>query len=246
MFRNRGNLPNININAGENKGIRGGYNVPHYYRYWNGRMIVVQYDKNFIAIEVISALILLLIILAVYLFVYQVTFEDPIKTIKSSFLTAQLVTICISIALTGLVTVFSKSKETLIGNLRIVAMISILMIAVVLGIKLHMDNKYNEETFGQFYETYEQTEDIANEKSKKISIGLSGVKMLNLKESYVKDSVNAYTNFKLKTTLYIIIHMFVVMIIFYLISRLSSIERKKQQLAKDDAILYDEEENIKI
>ena len=45
--------------------------------------------------------------------------------------------------------------------------------------------------------------------------------------------------------LYTIIHVLVVIIIFYLAHRVSSIERKRDILEKDDAILYDEEQNIK-
>ena len=41
-----------------------------------------------------------------------------------------------------------------------------------------------------------------------------------------------------------ITHILVVIVIFYLSYRLSAIERKKEKLAKDDAILYDEEKNI--
>lgn len=244
MFRNRGEVPNINTNTdSDNKS--GGYSAPHYSHYWNGNFVVIQYDKNFVAIELISALIILLTILAVYLFAYKVSFEDPIATTKSNFLTAQLISIGISLVATGLVTFFTKSsKEKLIRNLRIVAIVSMAIIAVFLVIKLNLDSKYNETTFGEFYEQYEQS----NNKDKnlnKISFGMSGIKISSLKEAYIDESVNAYTNFSVKTMLYMIIHILVVIILFYLSYRLSVIERKKEKLAKDDAILYDEEENIK-
>ena len=45
--------------------------------------------------------------------------------------------------------------------------------------------------------------------------------------------------------LYLTIYVFVVIFIFYLSYRVSTIERKKQRLSKDDAILYDDEENVK-
>lgn len=242
MFRNRGELPNINVG---NNNSNNGYSVPHYSHYWNGRFVVIQYDKTFVAIELISTLIILLIVFAVYLFAYQISFEDPIAKMKRTFLTAQLISIGISLVATMLVTFLTKSsKEKLIKNLRVVAIISILIIIVFLGIKLYVDNKYNEDTFGEFYEQYEQPNNNG-ENLKQVSLGLSGIKLSSLKEAYIEESVNAYTNFSVKAMLYMIIHILVVIVIFYLSYRLSAIERKKERLAKDDAILYDDEENIK-
>ena len=83
MFRNRGKLPNIN--NGGNNGNNGGYNAPHYSHYWNGRFIVIRYDKTFIAIELIATFLILLVIFAVYLFAYPVTFEDQIAELKQTF-----------------------------------------------------------------------------------------------------------------------------------------------------------------
>lgn len=82
MFRNRSGVPNINTRTRNNDG-NGGYNVLHY---WNRRFVIIQYDKTFVAIELISALIILLTIIAVYLFAYKVPFEDPIATKNSNFL----------------------------------------------------------------------------------------------------------------------------------------------------------------
>lgn len=240
MFRNREKVPDISTNSDKN----GGYSAPHYSHYWNGRFIIIQYDKTFVAIELIAILIILLTVAAVYLFAYQVSFEDPIATIKNNFLTVQLISIGISLVATGLVTFLAKSKETLIRNLRIVAIVSILIIVVFLGIKLYINSQYNEDTFGEFYEKYEQPN--SNEKNlNKISFGLSGIKVSSLKEAYIDESVDAYTNFSVKTMFYMIIHILVVIVIFYLSYRLSSIERKKEKISKDDEILYDEEENIK-
>ena len=238
MFRNRGEIPNIEIPTG-NDG-EGGYRAPHYSHYWNGGYFIIHYDKSFVAIELISWLIILLAIFAVYLFGYKVSYEDPIATIKNNFLTSQLISILISIVVSGIVTFFTRSnKENLIRNLRVVALISVAVIIVFFGIKINMDNKYNENAFGEFYEQYEN-------KSNNISVKFPSLKVLNEKEAYIENSKSAYTNFSVKVILYIIIHLAVVAIIFYLSCRLSYIERKKERLAKDDIVLYDEEENIKI
>lgn len=77
-------------------------------------------------------------------------------------------------------------------------------------------------------------------------MGVNGIKILNSKEDYIVSSMNALTNFRVKTIFYMIIHIGIVLVIIYLSFRLEFFEVKKKRLSKDDAILYDEEENIKM
>ena len=91
-------------------------------------------------------------LLAVYLFGYKVSFEDPIAKTKSAFLNAQLIAIGISILSTAIATVLTKSKESLIKTLRIIAIISFLMIVVLLGVDININSSYNEQVFSEFYE----------------------------------------------------------------------------------------------
>ena len=242
MFRNRGEVPNVDI--GQDNG-NGGYGVPHYSHYWRRygyyRYYIIHYDKTFIAMELISAFLIILIAVAVYLFAYQITFYDPIAETKTTFLTFQLISILATVILAGLITILSKQKETIIKGLKLVGIISLLIVLIHLGSKIYLDSQYNEETFGEFYETYEQ----GNTGSKRLTIGLSGIQYLDDKEAYIEESVNAYTNFKVKTILYMVIYCITICIIFYLAHRLENMEDKKEELYKDDAVLFDEEENIK-
>lgn len=244
MFRNRGKMPDINNLKPDNE--KEGYRVPHYSNYWNGRFIIVKYDKTFVAIELISVFVILLIVFAVYLFAYKTSFEDPIATIKNNFLSAQLISIFTTIGLTGIVTFLTRSsKEKLITRLRIVAIISMIVLIVLGVIKLNINKKYNKSTFGEFYEQYEKHDD-KSKNTDKISIGFSGIKVSSQKQAYIDESISAYTNFSIKASIYMGIYILVIVIILYLSYRLSTIERKKGNLAKDDAILYDEEENVKL
>ena len=242
MFRNRGEVPNIDI--GQDNG-NGGYGVPHYSHYWRRYgyygYYIIHYDKTFIAMELISAFLIILIAVAVYLFAYQITFYDPIAETKTTFLTFQLISILATVILAGLITILSKHKETIIKGLKLVGIMSLLIVLIHLGSKIYLDSQYNEETFGEFYETYEQ----GNTGSKRLTIGLSGIQYLDDKEAYIEESVNAYTNFKVKTILYMVIYCITICIIFYLAHRLENMEDKKEELYKDDAVLFDEEENIK-
>ena len=142
----------------------------------------------------------------------------------------------------GLVTFLTKSsKEKLIRNLRIVGLLSMTILIVLWIAKLKVDTTYNkEEVFRNFYEQYE-----AKDNGKKMDLKLSGMKLVNEKEAYIKESQNAYTNFSVKVIMYLIVQLIMILILFYLSYRLSVREMKKGKLAKDDVILYDEEENIK-
>ncbi|MGN1270565.1 MAG: hypothetical protein ACI4UX_00995 [Clostridia bacterium] len=243
MFRNRGEMPSIN--TGNNAENEGGYSAPHYSNYWNGRFIIIQYDRTFVAIEVISVFLILLIVASAYLFTYKTWFEDPIATIKNNFLTAQLVSIITSLGLIGLVTWLTKSsKENLIRNLKIIAIACAIVIFIFLGIKINMDRKYNQNTFGEFYENYEKPKKNSKD-SNKIEVSLADVKILDPKEAYIEESTKAYTVFTIKTILYMVIHTVIVILTMYLSHRLTTIEEKKQKLAKDDLVLYDDEQNVK-
>lgn len=219
-----------------------GYNATHYSHYWNGRFRVIYYDRRFIAIELISICIVLITIIAVYIFTYKPLINDPIASEKNTFLTFQLICIGITIVSTGLVTFLSKTKETLIRSLRLIVVLSCLTIIMHLGIELYMNKTYNKETFEEFYETYEQSK---KQNDSQIAIGLTGIKILGAKEFYIEESMKAYNNFKVKAIIYMVIHVMIALIIFYLASRLSSKESKKQKVYKNDTVLFDEEENIK-
>lgn len=240
MYNNRGSIPDIELNNEDGEvgeGGNGDYFFPMHY--WFRPRIVLKYDKSFVAMEIFMASIIILAIFAVYVFGYQVSFNDPIATIKSNFLIVQLISIIVSIVSTVLVTFFSKSKENLIRNLILVSIASILVIFVLMGIKMNLDNKYNEVVFSEFYEIYEYSEN--DKHSIHVNVGVSGLKMGDAREIYIEKSKEAYNNFKVRTTLYMILHILTVFVIVYLSYRIITNERKKEQLEKMDAILYDDD-----
>lgn len=247
MFRNRGEAPNIN--PGGNKGNgghgrHGGYNAPHYSHYWNGRFFIINYDKSFIRGSIIATALVLIIALCALVFGNELPFKDPIASIKTNFLTAQLIAIISTIALVILAVYFTKSsKENLIRNLRIIALLSFISILVFLGIKVNLDSKYNEETFASYYDEYEAEEQEIN--SKQITFVLSGLKMSTPKQAYIDKSAEAYTRFTLKTVLYVILQFAIIILIFYFSIRLKNIENKKAQISKDDKVLFDDVQNVK-
>ena len=243
MFRNRGEVPKINFGQEDNKSS--GYSAPDYSSYWNGRFIIIKYDKSFIAISLITTFIILVTGFCAYLFAYKLPFEDPIANVKNNFLTAQLILLLTPIILAVLAVFLTKSnKENLIKYLRIISILSLISILIVLGVKFSLDNKYNsEDVFASYYDKYEEKNN--DEDSKKITFGLSGINISSPKQAYITKSKDAYTNFTIKTMIYIFFQFLAVIFILYFSFRIEHIEERKEKLKKEDEVLFDEEENVK-
>lgn len=239
MFRNRGEVPDVSPNEGG-----GGYGSPHYTHYWPRRFIIIRYDRKFLTIELIAVFIVLAIMFAAYLFGYSMGYYDPIESVKNNYLTAQMVLIGVTILATVLVTIFTKSsKDNLILILRLIAIASVLIIVVLFGVKKYIDGQYkNESVFAEFYQQYEKENDSGN---KKLTVGLSGMKLQTEQQAYIESSMNSYNIFSIKSVIYMVLYIFLAMLIFYLAHRLAVIEDKKDEVTKNDDVLFDDEENVK-
>lgn len=197
-------------------------------------------------LEIIITLLVLAIAFAAYLYSYNPNFNDQIADLKNNFLTFQLICIVASIALLILFTFISKSKESLIRNLKFVAILSIIAIIFQIGIKISLDSNYNKETFANMYDQYE-SQGTEKDNKQQVVVGIfSGVQVSSVKDTYIQNCLTAYTTFKIKTILYIGLYILIAFFIFYLIHRIKTIEDKKDRLEKDDNVVYDNEENVKI
>ena len=106
MFRNRGEIPEINFNENNDNNDNNennGYNVPHYTHYPRRNFFIICYDWHFFAIEVVTTLVAIVIAFGIYLFAYKVDFNDPLENVKNGFLVSQLLAILVAgIVVTGL------------------------------------------------------------------------------------------------------------------------------------------------
>ncbi len=246
MFRNRGIAPNITINNANNNqnNNNNSNNNGGFYHHHFGYYYIINYDKNFLLMEIIATLFVVIIGLIVYLWFTKYDFFDPIAAEKQNFLTFQLVTTTISMILTGAVTFLAKSKEQLIKIIRVIGVISFCIIILTIVMKNDMNKKYTEQTFNEFYEKYEKQNE-KDENEQKVTIGLTGIKLTNPKENYIEKSKAAYRNFNLKSNVYIGMYAILTMFIFYLSARISHIEEKKEKATQNDEIIFDEDIHYK-
>jgi len=191
----------------------------------------------------LAGFFVILIAFFIYAINYKTTFIDPIETLKSSYMTILFTSMLISLLFTVICVLFSKSKETLISNLKIIIILTALTIFILLIGKITIDSTYNENEFSKIYSQI----DFSEEETAKqyIDISLSSIKLSNHKELFIEQNLKAYGYFKLKTSLGLIVYTLLIGANIYLISHISRVQEMINISNRDAEILFDEEENLK-
>ena len=112
------------------------------------------------------------------------------------------------------------------------------------GIKLDLDNTYTPSKFEQFFTEQNATETI-NKKSK-IDIGMTGVSIKTEKEYYIDECIKLYNIFKIKSCGTLGLHFLLNILLIYQIIKFQKTKENKNKYDKDNLILFDEEQNVKI
>lgn len=237
-FGNRG--PRGGNNSGESKG-----NFYHYFYYHHyHRPYIIVYDKTFMLMEIIATAIILIGCIMAYLFSYQPSFPDPIQSVKDTYLISQGIVLGCMVVFLILASFFTEEKEKLEKRLKVILIISCISLVVLFGIRIYLDGIYTTEKFETFYETTDF--EGKNESFSGNGISLKNMSIATQKELYVEENLRTYQFFQIKTLMLIVLQILLNILLGYFILRVRKHNQKKDQLEKDDAILYDEEENVKI
>ncbi len=231
-FRNRGETPNFKNNG------------TYYYRglgsYYH---TYIPLDNTYIAMLIITSLVIITIGIIAYFITYQTPITDPIEDLKNTFINVEGIVIFLLLVLTLIINSVSKSKEILRKRLLIIFFISIITMLVFLGIKLNLDGTYTEERFEEIY-TELGLEESSNQKPT-IDIGLGGVALKTQKQFYIDECVEAYFVFKVRTYALLGLHLLLSFLLLYQIGKVKKIQENREKLNKDDIILFDEEQNVR-
>lgn len=246
-FMGRGGMPSFNDNIGDgiqdngnDVGRHGYYRGYGYYR----RYYYIPLDNTYVIMQMIVTFLILIIGVIAFLFTYKSSIVDPIASMKKIFINTHLITIGILLAITLVMNFFSKSTTSLIKRLAIIFVISVIVMLVFFGIKLNLDTTYTEDKFEQIYTEQGISEDSGNKS--KVDINLTGFGIKTEKEYYIDEFMKLYNIFKTKTYGTLGVHLLLNLLLIYQISKIAKIEGKKEKLNKDDLILFDEEQNVKI
>ena len=247
-FMGRGNFPSVeNSDTGDNDFNENGHRFhsgPYFYRRF---YYYVPLDNTYVIMQIIVTFIILIVGVLAFIITYKSTIIDPIENIKKLFINIHLIIIAIFLGLTFIINYSSKDKSTLLKRLFIFSIISIITMIIFFGIKLGLDATYTKEKFKMFY----SEQNIEDESSKndilkqKIDIGITGISLKTEKEYYIDECAKAYNIFCIRIYGIIALNILLIILLIYQISKVSQIQEKRDRLSKDDAILFDEEENVK-
>ena len=236
-FMGRGSAPSGRGNK------TGGSSRGHHRGHWYHRRFYYYVSPSYILIEMIVFCIIFIIGLITFFATYKFQIIDPIESTKNDFINAYLLVIGLLSIIALIINFFSKSKGMIITGLIIIFVISLLAMFLFFGIKMNMDATYTKEKFQQIY-----TELNGNNKTDNLKIDVSTTK-ITLKteeEFYINQCLKLYNIFNAKFYVILGIHLLLNLLLIYQILKISKIQEKKDKLRKDDLILYDEEQNVKI
>lgn len=235
-YMNRGSEPSIdtdNDNSNDSNSIGIGDYVTSY----------VPLDNTYVRMQIVITYLIIIVSAITYIFTYKSTIADPIEEIKVVFINMHLIMIGILLVATIISNFFSKSEKIIIERLSVILAISILLMIFLLGFKLYMDKIYTQNSFEQFYQ--ETDKENSNEKTV-FDLDFSGVRMKTEKQYYLDECMKLYNIFKIKTYGILAIHLFLNIVIIYQIYRFKKIKNNKEKLNKDDVVIFDEEQNVKM
>ena len=237
-FLGRENGPSL----GNNNSNRTGnfHRIPFFYR----RYYYIPLDNTYVLMQMIVTFIILIVGVITFLVTYKSDIVDPIESTKKLFINAHLIVIAIFLIFTIIINLFSKKEADLIRRLVLLALISISTMILFWSVKLDLDLTYTKAKFEEIY-TEANTTETTDERSK-IDIGLAGVSIKTEQEYYIDECMKLYNIFKVKSYGTLGIHLLLNILLVYQILKIKKIQNKKKRLNKDDLILYDEEQNIKI
>ncbi len=249
-FMGRGSGPDsgqINIGNSDNNS-KDNMNKDYYVetRYYGHDNYYEPSDKAYIVMQIIAAFIIVIVSGIAIIVTYRSSIVDPIEKLKVTYIKADLIMIGILLLGTLLINFFSKKEEKLIERLLMILIVSVLGMMTFVGIKIKLDMTYNENKFEQFYEEQKTDESSDSELRNKIDIGLLGMGVKTEKEYYIDECLKLYGIFSAKFYGMLVAHLLLNIVLIYQILRAEKIKKQKDRLGKDDIILNDEEENVKI
>lgn len=202
----------------------------------------IPLDNSYFVIQMVLTFLIIIIGAITYIVTYKSSIIDPIEGIKNTFLNSYLITIAVLLIITFVLHYVCEDEDVLIPWLTIVFIISLIVMAGFFKYKLDMDKTYTSAAeFGRIY----MQENSGNGKTM-LTIGLSGASLKTQKEYYISECVALYRNFTIKVYSVLVMHALLNILLIYQITRVIKRDSKIDRLEKDDLIVYDDEQNIKM
>ena len=242
------NTPNMGVNnvAGKSSGDQ--IREPYYRsRVWYVR--VIPLDNTYVIMQMVMFFILLIVAFLFFIFARKSAVTDTIEDVKNIFINSYLIIMALIFALTAFA-YRNKEKRNRMIMLIAVLVLSLITMFGFFFVRLSFDSKYNNQYFDSIYisehpeEIKDNTKDKLNFKKQHIDLTLAGPQLKTDAEFYTSECMEMYNIFKVKTYLIGGAHLLINILLVLQIIKLMSIDKKREQLEKDDAIVYDPEQNV--
>lgn len=237
-FANRGSSPSSGGSGGgsSSSGSRHHHHHhhSHYYHHWG------YYSLYCLIIEILF----LVSIVFIYIYTYEVTVVDPLAKIKSIFLTVQMYVAVLSIIFIIISNWFRENTAKLIKGLKYTILFSFLSLSLLIGGKAYLDNTYdNKAKFEELYDIeVSRQEEFLNENDEIFE----DIVEIDSKSTFVYQNLKGYTFFTVKVFVNFIVQLLIMGFEFCLLVINVKKKRKEDMIAKENEVLFDEEQNVKI
>ena len=215
--------------------------------YRRGSFIRLYYfiplDNTYVIFQMLATFLILIVGLVTILATYKSPVIDQIASFKKSVLYSYIAINIILISFIFLANYNSKDKVSLIRKLVAILFISLLTFVAFLCVKLNANSIYNKSKFEQIY--MEQNDEDTTDSKTKFALSLEGMKMETKKEYFVDECLKAYKVFSIRMLTIFGVNLLIVVLLIYQIIKVIQIQEKREQLDKNDAILFDEEKNCR-
>lgn len=240
--------------SGGSKGNKGGFGrggfgdfeesgerMRGYYGFGGRVHYYIPLDNTYFQIQMALTFLILIIGVITYVVTYKSSIIDPIASIKRTYLNSYMITIAIILVVTFVLHRIFEDEDDLIPMLAIVLIGSLVVMAFFFNYKLNMDKTYTNAEFQKIY-----SQQYSGDGKTLVTIGLSGAALKTQKEIYVGECNALYRNFTIKVYTVLVLHALLNILLIYQISRVIKRDSKRDRLEKDDIVVYDPEQNIKM
>ena len=235
-FSGRGGIGHKKDEGGSDRGF---HREPFFRMYY-----YVPLDNTYVIFEMIAAAIIFTVVAITFFATYNTSVLDAISEIKNTFIKTYMLVILGVLSITILVNCFSKSKESLMRRIAILLIISVIAFAGFWVKKTSIDSTYTKDKFESKYVELYGSKDTGNKA--KIEIGGDGLKTVTAKEYYIQECEKAYKVFTARAYTIFGLNILLIVLLVFQIVKIIKINENIERLSKDDIVVYDEEENIKM
>ena len=195
-------------------------------------------------INMIFTIIFIIVAAVVYIFTYKSKVIDPIEDLKKTIIIMHLGLMIILLFASLIINILSKDINTYLIKTYLVLAVSIIVFLAFSGVKYYMNTTYTKEKFEQLYD--EKYSDISIDMSLLDMVDLDNMKIKTEKEFFADECSKVFKYYNIKTYGLLVVNLGLIALFAYQTNKISELKKKKDRIAKDDIVLFDEEENVKI